>query len=77
MNKIYFETLKISLFGGIISAIISGILNYYVIPVPDSIVGSIIGHSIGGFCCAFISSCIGILLLIKKFRNNTGKNEIV
>lgn len=74
MNQ-FSESFKGGLLAGIMSAIISGLLNHYLLPMPNSPWANTIGHSIGGFFTGFISAFIGILIYIQTHRPVEGKVE--
>jgi hypothetical protein len=67
MKTHFFEALKTSLIGGVLSGAISGILNYYVFPFPENITDNVMGHAFGGFFCGTITAIIGIMIILKKY----------
>lgn len=65
------ESLKGGWLAGIMSAIISGLLNHYLLPKPDSPWA----NTIGGFFTGFISAFIGVLIYIQTHRPIGSKVE--
>jgi hypothetical protein len=53
MNKNIVEALKNGMAGGILGAVVSALLNYFIVPFPKSVVDNVLGHSIGGFFLRF------------------------
>ncbi len=53
-----------SIIAGGISAFISFLLNYYLLPFPVTLLDNAIGHGIGGFMCGFISAFVGLLIYV-------------
>ena len=62
------ELLKSGFIAGIVSAAISFLLNYYLLPFPATLLDNAIGHSIGGFMCGFISAFMGLLIYVLHHR---------
>lgn len=58
------ELVKGGFIAGAASAIISFLLNYYLLPFPATSLDNAIGHGIGGFMCGFVSAFVGILSYI-------------
>jgi len=56
------ELLQGGFIAGTASAVISFLLNYYLLPFPETPLDNAIGHGIGGFMCGFISAFVGILI---------------
>ncbi len=54
--------------GGVISAVISGILTAYLIPFPESTVDNVVGHCMTGFICAFAGGFVGVLVHQRQSR---------
>jgi hypothetical protein len=50
------------LVAGILSCTISVLLNYFVFPFPDSVVGNIISHGFGSFFSGFFSAIMAIII---------------
>ncbi|HEX2995106.1 MAG TPA: hypothetical protein VHP14_09780 [Anaerolineales bacterium] len=69
MRENIIELLKNSFIAGAISAFISFLLNYYLLPFPVTLLDNAIGHGVGGFMCGFISALVG--LLIYSFHRRT------
>jgi hypothetical protein len=67
------ELLKSGFIAGIVSAAISFLLNYYLLPFPATLLDDAIGHGIGGFMCGFISAFMG--LLIYTFHHQMRKGQ--
>ena len=65
------EALLNALIAGIFSFIISALLNYYVIPFPESKIANVIGHGAGGFFSGFFSAIIGITVYVWHNRQNS------
>jgi hypothetical protein len=55
------DLVKGGFIAGTTSAVISFLLNYYLLPFPATSLDNAIGHGIGGFMCGFISAFVGIL----------------
>ena len=64
--KIQKEALNAGLIGGIGGLIFSMIINYFVIPMPESLIVNALGNGISGL----ISGFMGGYLAIKKNKNN-------
>ena len=62
------EMLKSGAIAGLASAVISFLLNYYLLPFPATSLDNAIGHGIGGFFCGFISAFVGVLVYILHNR---------
>jgi hypothetical protein len=62
------DLLKSGFIAGLVSAAISFLLNYYLLPFPATPLDNAIGHSIGGFMCGFISAFMGILIYLLHHR---------
>lgn len=60
------KALKAGLIGGIGGLVFSMIINYFVIPMPESLIGNALGNGISGL----ISGFMGGYLAIKKNKNN-------
>jgi uncharacterized membrane protein YeaQ/YmgE (transglycosylase-associated protein family) len=65
--------LKNGLIGGVLSGIISALLNYSILPFPQSIQDNAIGHGFSGFFSGLISAVIAVLIYIRHLqqRKNT------
>jgi hypothetical protein len=64
MRENIIELLTNSFIAGIVSAFISFLLNYYLLPFPVTLLDNAIGHGVGGFACGFISAFVGLLIHI-------------
>ncbi len=62
MRENIIELLTNSAIAGGISALVSFLLNYYLLPFPVTLLDNAIGHGIGGFMCGFISAFVGLLI---------------
>lgn len=62
------ELLKSGFLAGMVSAVFSFLLNYYLLPFPASPLDNAIGHGIGGFMCGFISAFVGLLVYMLQHR---------
>ena len=60
------EALKAGLIGGVGGLIFSMVINYFVIPMPESLIGNALGNGISGL----ISGFMGGYLAIKKNKKN-------
>lgn len=69
MNK-FSEPFKGGMLAGVMSAIVSGLLNYYLLPIPSTPLDNMIGHGIGGFFTGFISAFIGVFIYIQTHRSS-------
>jgi hypothetical protein len=58
------KALKAGLIGGIGGLVFSMVMNYFVIPMPDSLIGSAFGNGISGL----ISGLMGGFLAIKNTK---------
>lgn len=58
------ELFKSGFIAGVVSAAISFLLNYYLLPFPATPLDNAIGHGIGGFMCGFISAFVGLSIYI-------------
>ena len=68
MQENIIELLKSGLIAGTASAVISFLLNYYLLPFPVTRLDNAIGHGIGGFMCGFISAFVGLLIYMLHRR---------
>lgn len=68
MQKNIIEFLKSGGLAGSISAVISFLLNYYLLPFPATPLDNAIGHAIGGFMCGFISAMIALTIYVLQHR---------
>jgi len=57
------EALKNGLIAGLFSAVVSVLLNYYVLPFPKSILANAFDHGIGGFFCGLVSAFIAVMIV--------------
>ena len=64
------KAVKTGLIGGLLSLVISALLNYYVFPMPISVLDNTIGHGIGGFFCGFISAFFGVLVILIELKSD-------
>jgi hypothetical protein len=62
------ELSKSGFLAGTASAVISFLLNYYLLPFPVTRLDNAIGHGIGGFMCGFISAFVGLLIYMLHRR---------
>jgi uncharacterized membrane protein len=69
------EAVKNGLIGGVLSGIISALLNYYLLPFPNTAFDNAMGHGFGGFFCGLISCVIGILIYASQ--HNAQKSQEV
>ena len=67
------ELLKGGFITGIVSAAISFLLNYYLLPFPGTLLDNAVGHGISGFMCGFLSASIGISIYMLQHRMRTGQ----
>ena len=68
MRENIIELVKSGFMAGIVSAAISFLLNYYLLPFPATLLDNAIGHGIGGFMCGFISAFAGLLIYMLHHR---------
>ncbi len=68
MRENIIELLKSGFIAGVASAVISFLLNYYLLPFPATLLDNAIGHGIGGFICGFISAVVGLLIYMVRWR---------
>jgi len=68
MRENFIELLKNGFMAGIASAVISFLLNYYLLPFPITLLDNAVGHGVGGFMCGFISAFMGLLIYILHHR---------
>jgi hypothetical protein len=64
------ELIKSGFIAGALSAGISFLLNYYLLPFPADMLDNAIGHGIGGFICGFISAFMGVLIFMLHHRTS-------
>lgn len=76
MANQFIEPLKGGIFAGLGSAVISGLLNFYILSFPETMWDHAVGHSIGGFCAGFCSAFIGITIFMLQQRGKHKKAEI-
>ena len=63
------------LIGGSISGVISALLNYSLLPFPETPLDNVIGHGIGGFFCGCVSCVIGIMIYASQHASQTRKGK--
>ena len=68
MRENIIELVKSGFMAGTVSAPISFLLNYYLLPFPATLLDNAIGHGIGGFMCGFISAFVGLLIYVLHHR---------
>jgi hypothetical protein len=56
------KAVQSGLAGGILSCVVSGLLNLFILPFPSNVLSNAISHSIGGFISGFFSGLIGVLI---------------
>ncbi len=66
MQHTFLPSVKIACIGGIASFVVSAVLNYFIIPMPLSILDNSVSHGIGGSFCGFISAFVGVLLFARR-----------
>lgn len=71
MQENIIELLRSGFIAGIASAVISFLLNYYLLPFPATPLDNAIGHGIGGFICGFISAFVGVLIFMLQHKTRT------
>jgi Trk-type K+ transport system membrane component len=54
----------------IICAVLSAVINYYAIKMPDSEIANAINHGVSGFISGGISGVAGTLITAKKLLKN-------
>jgi hypothetical protein len=69
MRQHSFEVLKNAVLAGGFSAVISYLLNYFVLPFPVNRLDNAIGHGIGGGISGFISVCMAMAFFIIHNRS--------
>jgi hypothetical protein len=62
MKTVIGEASITGIMGGLFSGIISALLNYRILPFPETIPDNVIGHGFSGFFCGFISGLVGVLI---------------
>ena len=73
MQENIIELLKSGFIAGIVSAAMSFLLNYYLLPFPATLLDNAIGHGIGGFMCGFVSAVMGLLIYMLHHRMKKGQ----
>jgi hypothetical protein len=68
MRENFIELLKSGFMAGMASAVISFLLNYYLLPFPITLLDNAVGHGVGGFMCGFISAFMGLLIYMLHHR---------
>ncbi len=69
MRRHISEIVKGGFMAGAISAGISFLLNFYLLPFPETALDNAVGHGIGGFIAGFISAGMGITIFILHHRS--------
>lgn len=54
------------LFGGIMGLLISFAMNYFVIPMPETVLANALGNGISGLMSGFMGGFMGLLMYLKK-----------
>lgn len=67
------EIIKSIIPSGIACALISFVLNYFVIPMPKDVMGNAIGNGISGLFSGAISAAITTVILVKVANANSSK----
>lgn len=61
--------IKNALISGVMGALISGIMVYFVIPFPETMLANVINNAMSGFISGFMGLLIFLLQNRKKFNN--------
>ena len=75
MNHKISEALKSGFIGCTFGGVVSGLLNYFICPLPTNLMDNVIGHSIGGFFCGFFAGLVGVLMYTKASRRSQSTSQ--
>lgn len=67
-GRIVRQALISGLAGGLMSAAVSALLNYHVLPMPQSVADNAVGHGFGGFFSGFFSAFVAVLAFMLHQR---------
>ena len=59
------DAVKAGLIGGFMGLAVSFLLNYFVIPMPDSVIGVALGNAISGLISGFLGGFLGIVFYLR------------
>ncbi len=59
--------------GGLTSALMSGVLAHFVLPMPIDHAHHVVGYAIGGFFCGVLSGFLGVFMYVRRERKLAGK----
>ena len=64
----YKEALKNGAIGGFMGFLMSAVINYYVIPFPETVLNNAVGNGISGLISGFMGGFMGILVYSKQIK---------
>ena len=59
------DALKAGLIGGSLGLVVSFLLNYFVFPMPDSVMGVAVSNGISGLISGFLGGFLGIVFYLR------------
>ena len=72
MNKNMSEVIKAAIIGGVMGLIPSFLINYFLMPMPDTVLANAIGNGMSGLISGFMEGFMGLLVYFKQ----TGKTTL-
>lgn len=64
------DMLKAGLIGGLVGAVASFLINYFLVPVPESELLNGLGNGISGLISGFMGGFMGLFMYIKKIQTS-------
>ena len=64
-NSCSAQALKSGLIGGALGAAFSGAVNYFLVPMPETVMGNALGHCVSGGISGFLSGFMGLYAWIR------------
>jgi len=60
------EAVKGGVIGGIACAVVSGLMNYFVIPFPKTLLDNGINHAMSGLFSGLVTGFVGLIVFMTK-----------
>jgi len=66
MNRNMSEIMKAAIIGGVMGLIPSFLINYFLAPMPETVLANAIGNGISGLISGFMGGFMGLLVYFKQ-----------
>jgi hypothetical protein len=66
MNRNMSEVMKAAIIGGVMGLIPSFLINYFLLPMPETVLANAIGNGISGLISGFMGGFMGLLVYFKQ-----------